>query len=107
VSATLPLTEWVKVDFPASDATPAFQTKIEADFARFEAIYRQRGPARDVGEGELSTGWAEEQDGVRSFVVRRQWESMNAFEVAVGTDIFKEGVGIVMGWGAPHSLVSC
>lgn len=103
---SLPFVEWVKIDFPAKDITPVFQSRIESDFARFEAIFRQRGAARELGEGKLFTGWAEEQDGVRSFVVSREWERMSAFEEAVETEAFKDGVAIMIGWGAPFSLVS-
>ncbi|KAJ4982781.1 hypothetical protein SVAN01_11717 [Stagonosporopsis vannaccii] len=103
-AATLSLTEWVKIDLIASDTTLAFQTRFESDFAQSEAIFRQCGLPHDLGEGGLPVGWAEEHEGVRSFMVSREWEKMSDFEHAVETKSFKEGVGILIGWGVPFNL---
>jgi hypothetical protein len=110
-----PIIEYVKTDFSTSTATPAYQTQIEADFARFEQVYRKRGDPQSVGEVGLATGWSQEHDAVkedgskeriRSFVVARGWQSMGDFEKAIQTEIFKEAVPILMGWTAPFQLVS-
>jgi hypothetical protein len=110
-----PIIEYVKTDFSTSLATPAYQTQIETDFAKFEQLYRKRGDPKSVGELGLVTGWSQEYDSlkedgsresVRSFVVARSWKSMGDFETAVQTEIFKEAVPILMGWGAPFQLVS-
>lgn len=101
-----PFVEFVKTDFPATQFTSTFQTRIENDFASFETIYRKRGSPKETGEMGLKTGWTEEQDGERSFVVARGWESMRAFEQAVQSEEFKEAIPILMGWGAAFKLVS-
>jgi hypothetical protein len=36
----------------------------------------------------------------------RGWETMADFERAVKTEVFKEAVPILIGWGAPFELVS-
>lgn len=61
----------------------------------------------DVGELGLATGWAEEKDGVRAFVVVRGWTGMERFREAVESEEFKGSIGIVMGWGVSFELVSC
>lgn len=98
-----PLIEYVHSSFPSS-STPEFRSKIEEDFARFEAIYRRRGASDDVGETGLAIGWAEEKDGFTGFVVVRGWTSMDRFEESVQSEEFKEGIPILMGWGAPFEL---
>jgi hypothetical protein len=108
-----PVVEYVKIDFPATSCTPAFQAGIEADFARFEEILRKRGSMQACGEVFLTTGWtvgAEGKEGegegeIKSFVVVRGWEGMQRFEEAVSTEEFREAVPILMGWGAPYKLV--
>ena len=99
-----PIIEFVKTDFPAAELTPEFQESINSDFARFEAIYRKRGTQEETGEVGLATGWTEEQDGVRGFFVVRGWTGMERFEEAVGTEVWKEGIPILLGWGRPFSL---
>jgi hypothetical protein len=110
-----PFVEHVQIDFPVSSVTPAYQAEIEADFARFEKLFRKRGDASSNGEGVLATGWAEELisvhegskgEKVKPFVVTRGWQSMEDFERAVQSEEFKEGAPILMGWGAPFNLVS-
>jgi len=101
-----PLVEYVKTDFPAQSVTPEFQKQVEADFARFESIYRKRGTADESGEGDLSVGWTEEQNNVRSFLVVRGWENMGRFEEAVQSEVFKQCIPILLEWGAPFKLVS-
>lgn len=98
-----PLTEFVHSSFPSS-STREFQAKIEDDFARFETIYRRRGSLDDCGEIGLATGWAEEKDGVRAFVVVRGWSEMRRFEESLQSEMFKEGIPILMRWGAPFEL---
>ncbi|KAF3045681.1 hypothetical protein E8E12_011186 [Didymella heteroderae] len=98
-----PLIEFVKSDFPSS-SIPELQTKIEDDFARFEAIYCRRGSLDERGEIGLATGWAEEKDGVRAFVVVRGWREMQRFEKSLQSEEFKEGIPILMGWGIPFEL---
>lgn len=105
-NGTPPLLEYVKNDFPAESVTPEFQKQIEMDFARFEAIFRRRGTAEETGEVGLSIGWTAEQNHVRSFLVMRGWKSMDRFEAAVQSDVFKECIHILIGWGAPFKLVS-
>lgn len=97
--------EFVKIDFPAPKATHTQRTRNENDFARFETLFRKRGPPRETGEHGLVTGWTEEQDGVRSFVLVRSWASMNAFEKAVQSDQFNKGIPILMGWGEKFTIV--
>lgn len=86
----------------ATQFTSTFQTRIENDFASFETIYRKRGSPKETGEMGLKTGWTEEQDGERSFVVARGWESMRAFEQAVQSEEFKEA--IQYSWGGVRRL---
>lgn len=104
-----PLIEYVVSDFPAS-STPAFKAQIEADFARFETLYRERGDLPSPGEVFLSVGWTEEytkgDDKVISWLVARGWQNMERFEESVQTEVFKEAIPILMGWGAPFDLVS-
>jgi hypothetical protein len=104
--STPPIMEYVKSDFPAETVTPEFQKSIEDDFERFERLYRNRGTQDETGEIGLATGWAEEQDGVKSFLVLRGWIGMRSFEEAVGSDAFKECIPILMGWKVPFNLVS-
>ena len=98
-----PLVEFVQSYFPAS-SPPDFLAKIEGDFARFEAMYRRRGSPDACGEIGLATGWAEEKDGARAFVVVRGWREMGQFEAALATEEFGEGIGILMGWEVPFEL---
>lgn len=119
-----PVTEWVRISFPSS-STPAFKKGIEDDFARFEALFRQRGEMHGVGERGLAVGWGsvvssqaptdrEESSGEGTgsdngetvFVVARGWEAMADFETAVRTEAFDRAKGILMGWDAPFELVS-
>jgi hypothetical protein len=102
-----PVTEYVKTDFPLG----VDEEKIEADFARFEAIYRTRGTMEEVGEVSLSTGWSKEYENdagekVKSLIVARGWREMKFFEEAVASETFKECIPILIGWGAPFELVS-
>jgi quinol monooxygenase YgiN len=110
-----PLIEYVKVDFPVSSTTPTFQAQIRADFDKFETLFRKRGDAESTGEVGLTIGWADDQESVHqegdrervtSFVVVRGWRSMADFEKAVKTEVFKEAIPILLGWGAPFELVS-
>jgi hypothetical protein len=83
-----PFVEYVKTEFLATRATPAYQTQIESDFLRFESLYRKRGDQKSMGELGLSYGWSQEHGGekndeLKSFVVMRGWESMADFERAV------------------------
>jgi hypothetical protein len=103
VAHSPPLVEFVHCSFPAS-SEPDFQAKIEDDFARFESIFRRRGSQEKVGDIGLATGWAEEKDGVRAFVVVRGWSGMSRFEDAVQSEEFKEGIPILMAWGVPFEL---
>lgn len=59
-----------------------------------------------MGEGELATGWTEERDGVRGFMVTRGWVDMRSFERALEREELKEAVQIVRGWGREVDLVS-
>ncbi|OAL06299.1 hypothetical protein IQ06DRAFT_77689 [Phaeosphaeriaceae sp. SRC1lsM3a] len=107
INGSAPLIEYVKSDFPASSA-PAFKAQIEADFARFESLYRKRGDLVSTGEVFLSAGWTEEQtkgdDKVTSWLVVRGWNNMERFEESIQTEVFKEAIPILMGWGAPFEL---
>jgi hypothetical protein len=105
-----PVIEYVKTDFPAPSCTPAFQSSIEADFARFEDILRKRGSMQACGEVFLTTGWTTDAHGkegeeTNSFMVVRGWEGMQRFEEAVSTKEFGEAVPILLGWGVPYKLV--
>lgn len=107
---TAPILEWVKTDFP-SPLSAEKQKGIEDDFARFETIYRKQGTMEDVGEVSLSHGWSEEhKDGngekVKSWLVARGWKDMTCFVKAMESEAFKEGIPILLGWGAPFTLVS-
>lgn len=115
VGSVAPIIEYVKSDFPTSAVTPAFQAQIEADFAKFEKLYRKRGDAKSTGEVFLALGWSQEhspvqeegkEENVTSFFVMRGWQSMVDFESAVQSEVFKEAIPILMGWGAPFNLVS-
>jgi hypothetical protein len=99
-----PIVEFVKTDFPTAEVTPELQERINSDFARFESIYRKRGTQEETGEVGLATGWTEEQDGVTGFFVVRGWTGMGKFEEALGTEVWKEGIPILLGWGKPFSL---
>ena len=59
---------------------------------------------QDTGEVGLATGWTEEHDGVRGFLVVRGWMGMDRFEEAVGTEVWREGIPILLGWGKPFEL---
>ncbi|KAJ4383936.1 hypothetical protein N0V86_000779 [Didymella sp. IMI 355093] len=102
-AGTPPLIEFVHCSFPGS-SSPEFRSKIDGDFARFESILRRRGAPEELGELGLATGWAEEKDGVRGFVVVRGWAEMEKFEEAVQTEEFKEAIPILMGWDVPFEL---
>ncbi|KAF2632892.1 hypothetical protein BU25DRAFT_406198 [Macroventuria anomochaeta] len=99
-----PIVEYVKSDFLAKDVTPDFERNIEDDFARFETIYRKRGTIKETGEVGLATGWVEEQDGMRSFLVVRGWTAMERFEESLQTEVFKECIPILMSWSAPFKM---
>ncbi|CAL3968448.1 hypothetical protein PZA11_004037 [Diplocarpon coronariae] len=104
---TAPVIEYAQVFFPASKITPEFQAAIEADFLRFDAIMR-RCLKGDVG---LAYGWAEEElehedldEGARSFLVLRGWESMAAFQGLLGAEEYREAIGILFDWQTPFSV---
>ncbi|KAH7396996.1 hypothetical protein DE146DRAFT_62308 [Phaeosphaeria sp. MPI-PUGE-AT-0046c] len=106
-NGSAPLIEYVKSDFPAS-STRDFKMQIETGFARFETLYRKRGDFQSTGEVFLSVGWTEEhlkgQDKITSFLVVRGWVDMSRFEESIQTEVFKEAIPILMGWGAPFDL---
>ena len=102
----LPIVDFVETDFPAAYFTPELQERVKADFAKFGKIYRKRGKPQEMWEVGLATGWTEEQNGVRGFLLLRRWTAMEKFEEVIKTEAFQEGTTILMGWSKPFSLLS-
>jgi len=108
-AATAPIVEYVQVWFPSSRLTPEFRASIEADFARFDDIFKRGSD----GDGGLNVGWSvndQDHEGVeggkaRCFFVMRGWESMEHFGRSVQSDAAKEALPIVTGWNAPYEMV--
>jgi hypothetical protein len=106
-----PIVEHVLISFPKSRATPAFRSRIEADFAVFNTIVK-RGARGDIG---VAWGWVQESlsheslgegEEAMGFVVIRGWESMRDFENVLGTEEYKEAIPLLMAWEAPFDMVS-
>lgn len=104
-----PILEFVQSWFPVSRLTPDFMSTIEEDFERFHASFRRTAVER-LG---TAYGWSEEVDHneiggekARAFAVLVGWWKMSDFEESISRDGFKEGLPILMAWGAPVELVS-
>jgi ribosomal protein S16 len=107
--ATANVVEYVQTYFPASRVTPEFQKQVEADFARFDEIYRKGA----TGGESWAFGWVlEEQEHeaikdekAKCFFVTRGWDSMDLFEQSVQNDAYKEAIPLLFAWNAPFKLV--
>ncbi|EUC34336.1 hypothetical protein COCCADRAFT_35998 [Bipolaris zeicola 26-R-13] len=101
-----PLLEFVKVSFPAEQATPEFRRGIERDFEVFD----EKCVAVARGNGGVAFGWgvdeeeADEGGKAVGFFVVRGWEGMRCFEELVGTSDFKGAIEGLKGWGAPMEM---
>ncbi|KAG9230975.1 hypothetical protein BJ875DRAFT_134758 [Amylocarpus encephaloides] len=106
--ATANVVEFVQVYFPASRVTPDFEKQIEADFSRFEGIFR-RAANGDVG---LALGWVVEEqehgditdEKAKCFFVVRGWESMDLFEQSIKHDAYKEAIPLLLAWNVPFTM---
>ena len=107
--ATAPVVEYVQTSFPVSRVTPAFQKQIEADFSRFDEIYK-KGATGNLG---WAFGWVLEEldhddvkgEKTKCFFVMRGWKSMRHFELSVQNDAYKESIPLLFAWNAPFKMV--
>ena len=102
--------EFAQSTFAVSAATDGLKRKIEDDFLAFNAIFSRGGIKGSTG---AFYGWTEEHaqpnlDGGKgmSFLVLRDWDSMQAFEESMQRDAFRESIPILHAWGAPFKMVS-
>jgi heme-degrading monooxygenase HmoA len=107
--ATANVVEYVQTYFPAPRVTPEFQKQVEADFARFDEIYRKGA----TGGESWAFGWVLEEQGhedirdekAKCFFVTRGWDSMDLFQQSVQNDAYKEAIPLLLAWNAPFKMV--